>query len=75
MAESEQRLLDAIENLDEGRLNEVFDNTMMNLIKEEQLNEAPITLKEIETIKKFMFPIVMGVYRKRLEYPDPNSNN
>jgi cyclic-di-AMP phosphodiesterase PgpH len=65
----------SIENLDEGRLNEVFDNTMMNLIKEEQLNEAPITLKEIETIKKFMFPIVMGVYRKRLEYPDPNSNN
>ena len=61
----------SIENLDEGRLNEVFDNTIMNLIKEEQLNEAPITLSEIETIKKFMFPIIMGVYRKRLEYPEP----
>ena len=61
----------SIENLDEGRLNEVFDNTIMNLIKEEQLNEAPITLREIETIKKFMFPIIMGVYRKRLEYPEP----
>ena len=50
------------------------NNTVMNLINEKQLDEAPITLKELDIIKSFMLPILLGVYRKRLEYPEQNTD-
>jgi len=51
-------------------ITDVLDNTIKNLINEGQLDEAPLTLRELDTIKKYMLPILMGVYRKRLEYPE-----
>lgn len=54
----------------EEAIENVLDKTVKYLISEGQLDETPITLKELDTIKKYMLPILMGVYRKRLEYPE-----
>jgi hypothetical protein len=47
-----------------------LDDTIHNLINDGQLDDSPLTLKELEKIKIYMLPILMGVYRKRLEYPE-----
>ena len=51
-------------------IQKVLDETTSRLIDDKQLNEAPISLKEIELTKKFMLPILLGIYRKRIEYPE-----
>ncbi len=60
----------SLTDFSEDAINEVLDKTVKNLILEGQLNEAPLTMKELDVIKKYMLPILMGVYRKRLEYPE-----
>lgn len=60
----------SLDDLSEKRIKKVLDDTIHNLINEGQLDESPLTLQELEKIKTYMLPILMGVYRKRLEYPE-----
>jgi hypothetical protein len=60
----------SLDDFSEEMIQKVLDNTVNYLISEGQLDEAPLTLRELDTIKKYMLPILMGVYRKRLEYPE-----
>jgi len=53
----------------EESLKKIINDTVQRLILENQLSEAPITLKELETVKSYMLPIILGIYRKRIEYP------
>jgi hypothetical protein len=57
----------------EESLKKIIDDTIQRLILEDQLSEAPITLKELETVKSFILPIIVGIYRKRIEYPEDKS--
>ena len=52
----------------EAIIKKIFDDSVEELLKEGQLDDAPLTMKELKTIKDVMFPIIMGVYRKRLDY-------
>lgn len=60
----------SLADFSEDVIQNVLDNTINYLITEGQLDETPLTLRELDTIKKYMLPILMGVYRKRLEYPE-----
>jgi len=60
----------SLDDFSEKRIKKVLDDTIHNLINEGQLDESPLTLKELGKIKTYMLPILMGVYRKRLEYPE-----
>jgi len=60
----------SLDDFSESIIQKVLDDTIHHLINEDQLAEAPLTLKELDTIKKYMLPILMGAYRKRLEYPE-----
>ena len=60
----------SLKEIDEQKVKEILDKTIYRLINEKQLDESPITLKELKTIKTYMLPIIMGIYRKRIEYPD-----
>ncbi len=60
----------SLDDFSDKRIKKVLDDTIHNLINEGQLDESPLTLKELEKIKTYMLPILMGVYRKRLEYPE-----
>jgi len=48
----------------------IIDDTISRLIREEQFNEAPITMKDLAVIKEAMLPVLGSIYRKRLDYPD-----
>ncbi len=48
----------------------IVEQTVQRLIRENQFDEAPITLKEIFMAKTVMVPILESIYRKRLDYPD-----
>jgi putative nucleotidyltransferase with HDIG domain len=48
----------------------IVEQTIQRLIKENQFDEAPITLKEIFLAKQAMIPVLVSIYRKRLDYPD-----
>ncbi|MBT4333061.1 MAG: hypothetical protein HOD64_07265, partial [Candidatus Cloacimonetes bacterium] len=60
----------SLDDFSEKRIKKVLDDTIHNLINDGQLDDSPLTLKELEKIKIYMLPILMGVYRKRLEYPE-----
>lgn len=53
----------------EDSLKKIIDKTIGKLIQDGQLSQAPITLKELETVKSFMLPIIIGIYQQRVEYP------
>ncbi|MBN2460014.1 MAG: HDIG domain-containing protein [Candidatus Cloacimonetes bacterium] len=60
----------SMEEFNEESIKKILNDTIMHLINEGQLQDTPITMKELEKIKLYMLPIIMGVYRKRLEYPE-----
>jgi cyclic-di-AMP phosphodiesterase PgpH len=60
----------SLQSFEEKDIKQVIEKTVANLIDEGQLSDAPLTLKDLETIKIHILPILMGVYRKRLEYPE-----
>lgn len=60
----------SLKHISEEMIQKVLDDTISRLIIDNQLNEAPITLQELEHVKKAMKPILLGIYRKRIEYPE-----
>lgn len=52
----------------------IIDNAISRLIKEEQLREAPITLKDLSIVKESFIPVLESIYRKRLDYPEPKKD-
>jgi len=61
-----------IENEDD--IARIIDNAINRLIKEGQLDEAPITLKDLYTVKESFIPVLESIYRKRLDYPEPKKD-
>ena len=60
----------SLEDFSETVIKKILDDTVFKLVNDGQLDEAPLTLKELDIIKTYMLPIITGVYRKRLEYPE-----
>ncbi len=58
------------DDFSESNIRNILDSTVKRLIEEKQLDESPLSIKELNKIKSQMLPIIMGVYRKRLEYPE-----
>jgi putative nucleotidyltransferase with HDIG domain len=56
----------------EKDIEKIIDDTISRLIREGQFNEAPITMKDLSTIKQSMLPVLGSIYRKRLDYPEAN---
>ena len=46
----------------------VIDNSIRNLILENQLIDTDLTFSDLETIKRTFIPILEGIYRHRVEY-------
>lgn len=53
----------------------IIDQTIQRLMKENQFDEAPITLKELHIAKETMLPVLESIYRKRLDYPDDKQSD
>jgi membrane-associated HD superfamily phosphohydrolase len=57
-------------NISETTLKKIVHDTINNVLVDEELSEAPITLKELTILKRTILPILCNIYRKRIEYPD-----
>jgi len=53
----------------EANIKRIIDDTINNLLADEQLTEALITIRDLEIIKKTILPILCSIHRKRIEYP------
>lgn len=60
----------SMQTANDEEINQLIDNTIKRLINEGQLDEAPITIKDLALAKQAMLPILESVFRKRLEYPE-----
>jgi hypothetical protein len=58
----------------ETNIKKIIEDTINNLLAEEQLIDAPVTIKDLEIIKKTILPILCSIHRKRIEYPKENGN-
>ena len=61
----------SLKHVTEENIKSTLDDLVFRLIKEGQFDLCPLTIHELNTIKAYMHPILLGVYRKRLEYPEP----
>ena len=48
----------------------VVKKTIKRLIDTDQLSESGISLKELKTLQESMMPILLGIYQKRIAYPE-----
>jgi len=53
----------------EANIKKIIDDTVNNLLIDEQLVDAIISIRDLEIIKKTMLPILCSIHRKRVEYP------
>ena len=60
-------------NTDE--IKETIDKLVQGKIDAGQLNNCPLTFKEITTIKQSFLTILSGAYHQRVEYPKLREND
>ena len=65
----------SLSEINPSMVDEVITNTINRLINDGQLDQSPISIKELSTIKQAMAPILNGVYNKRIEYPKNDDDN
>jgi cyclic-di-AMP phosphodiesterase PgpH len=53
-----------------NKLENLIDRLVDDHIQDGQLNNCPLTFKQIDTIKKAFLNILVGVYHSRIEYPE-----
>lgn len=59
----------------EAEIRKIVDETIARLLREGQFDDAPITMKELNTIKQPMLPVLGSINRKRLDYPDTHDKS
>jgi len=52
-----------------GRIREMVDRLVSQKIGEGQLDQSPLTLREIDQIKESLANVLTGMYHHRIEYP------
>ena len=50
----------------ETAISKIIEDSINNIIAEEQLSESPLTIQELAIIKQTMLPIMCSIYRKRV---------
>ncbi|MEA2103428.1 MAG: HDIG domain-containing protein [Candidatus Cloacimonadota bacterium] len=51
-------------------INQIVEKAIDNLIKTDQLSECGISLQELKALQKSFEPILVGMYKKRIVYPE-----
>lgn len=69
MADSVEAASRGLKTHNEKDLNNLVETIIGNLLKEGQLNDANITLSEIETVKTIFKKRLRNIYHMRIEYP------
>ncbi len=70
VADIVESITKSLSEVNEEIIRKIIDDTILRLMQENQLSEAPISIMELDIAKHAMLPILVGVYRKRIEYPE-----
>jgi len=72
LADSSEAAVRSIEEITPKKVEQMVDYIFENKIKDGQLSEADITLKEINKIKQSLTDGLISIYHSRLTYPGQN---
>ncbi len=70
IADSVEAASRSINEPDEQKINDLVDNIVESLMKENQLINADISLKEINIVKKVIKKRLLNIHHVRIAYPD-----
>lgn len=77
LADACESAVRSMEELDETKLKNVVNNLIKQRVDDGQLDESPITMKDIKIIKETFHTILIGLHHRRIRYPkqDELENN
>ncbi|MBN2102694.1 HDIG domain-containing protein [bacterium] len=77
LADSIEAAARALKDPTHSRLKGVVEDLVDERFKEGELDESPLTLRDLERIKEAFLKILAGIFHTRIEYPDreEKSNN
>jgi putative nucleotidyltransferase with HDIG domain len=70
MADTVEAASRSIDSPDHDKIDSLVENLIDGQIKSGQFENAPITLREIRTVKKIFKKMLMNIYHVRIKYPD-----
>jgi putative nucleotidyltransferase with HDIG domain len=70
LADSCESAIRSMVNPDAKKIENVINNLINSRIDDEQLNESPLTFKDIRIIRESFLGILVGYQHKRLRYPN-----
>lgn len=72
LADSIEATLRSMQKLNPTKITETVDRIVQDKIADNQLNECPLTLADIETVKQAFLKCLTGVYHQRINYDKIN---
>jgi len=69
IAEAIEAASRSLKNPNPQRIKSLMDSIIESRIKSGELNECPLTFRDLETIKSAMMPVMTGSMHERVEYP------
>lgn len=75
LADGVEAAVKSMDTSDKEKIREMIDKIVSKKITEHQLDNSPLKMKDIDTIKKTFFRVLTGVYHERVQYPGQEKNN
>ncbi len=69
LADSVESATRALQEPTPERIRELIDRVVARKLEEEQLDEAPLTLRDFDLIKAKFADLLSGLYHHRIDYP------
>ena len=70
IADSVEAALRVLEDLTPQKIEEAIDHIVKTKVNAGQLDEAPLTLRQIEEVKAAFLLVLSGMYHNRIDYPE-----
>ncbi|OLC02961.1 MAG: hypothetical protein AUH45_07145 [Gemmatimonadetes bacterium 13_1_40CM_69_22] len=70
LADSVEAALRVLEDLTPQKIEEVINHIVRTKLNAGQLDEAPMTLQQLEQVKQEFVRIITGMYHNRIDYPE-----
>src|SRR2546425_978688 len=70
IADSVEAALRVLEDLTPQKIEEAIDHIVRTKVNAGQLDEAPLTLQQIEQVKAAFLVVLGGMYHNRIDYPE-----
>ncbi len=70
LADSVEAALRVLEDLTPEKIEEVINHIVRNKLNAGQLDDAPMTLRQVEQVKQEFVRIISGMYHNRIDYPE-----